>query len=99
MNRALRRHPLVTKAPKRPRAPAAPRPPRPTARPGPAWRRLLQPRWAEGIVSELKKVIWPTRQETTYLAMVVIVVALVVGLALGGLDLALSWIAERTILR
>jgi len=44
-------------------------------------------------------VVWPTRQETLYLAMVVIVVSVAVGLALGGIDLFFSWIAERTILR
>jgi len=35
---------------------------------------------------ELKKVVWPTRQETIRLTMVVIVVSLLVGLFLGGLD-------------
>lgn len=37
---------------------------------------------------ELKKVVWPTRQETIRLTMVVIVVSLLVGLFLGGLDFA-----------
>jgi preprotein translocase subunit SecE len=35
---------------------------------------------------ELKKVVWPTRQETIRLTFVVIVVSLLVGLFLGGLD-------------
>jgi preprotein translocase subunit SecE len=35
---------------------------------------------------ELKKVVWPTRQETVRLTMVVIVVSLLVGVFLGGLD-------------
>jgi preprotein translocase subunit SecE len=35
---------------------------------------------------ELKKVVWPTRQETTRLTLVVITVSLLVGLFLGGLD-------------
>jgi len=35
---------------------------------------------------ELKKVVWPTRQETIRLTMVVIVVSLIVGIFLGGLD-------------
>jgi len=34
-----------------------------------------------------------------YLAMVVIVVSIGVGLAMGGLDLVFSWIVDRTILR
>lgn len=100
MNRALRRHPVVTKTPKRVRTSAAgPRPPRPTQRLLPRWRRMLQPRWAEEIVSELRKVVWPPRNETTYLGMVVIIVSIVVGLVLGSLDIVLSWIADRTILR
>ena len=35
---------------------------------------------------ELKKVVWPTRQEVIRLTMVVIVVSLAVGVFLGGLD-------------
>jgi len=35
---------------------------------------------------ELKKVVWPTRQETIRLTLVVIVISLIVGLFLGGLD-------------
>ena len=35
---------------------------------------------------ELKKVVWPSRQEIIRLTFVVIMVSLVVGLFLGGLD-------------
>ncbi len=35
---------------------------------------------------ELKKVVWPTRQEVIRLTFVVIVVSLLVGIFLGGLD-------------
>ena len=35
---------------------------------------------------ELKKVVWPTRQEVIRLTFVVIVISLIVGLFLGGLD-------------
>ena len=35
---------------------------------------------------ELKKVVWPSRQEVLRLTLVVIMVSLVVGLFLGGLD-------------
>jgi preprotein translocase subunit SecE len=35
---------------------------------------------------ELKKVVWPTRQEIIRLTLVVVTVSLVVGLFLGGLD-------------
>ena len=39
---------------------------------------------------ELKKVVWPTRQEVIRLTAVVIIVSLVVGLYLGGIDFILT---------
>jgi preprotein translocase subunit SecE len=39
---------------------------------------------------ELRKVVWPTRQETTRLTIVVIAVSAGVGLILGGFDYAIS---------
>lgn len=56
----------------------------------------LQPRFLSDIVSELRKVTWPTLAETRYLTMVVAVVAVAVGLVLGGIDLLFGWIIERT---
>lgn len=41
------------------------------------------------IVAELKKVTWPTRQETIKLTTVVIAVSLLVGVFIGGLDILL----------
>jgi preprotein translocase subunit SecE len=38
------------------------------------------------VQDELKKVVWPTRQEVIRLTMVVIVTSLAVGIFLGGLD-------------
>jgi preprotein translocase subunit SecE len=60
---------------------------------------FLRPRWVEDIISELRKVTWPTRQDTVNLTMVVVVVSLAVGFALGGIDLLFSWIIENTLLR
>ena len=40
---------------------------------------------------EVRKVIWPTRQETTQTTMIVVVVVIVVGLLLWALDSGLSW--------
>ena len=40
--------------------------------------------------SELRKVTWPTRQETTNLTLVVIALSIVLGVVLGGVDLAVS---------
>lgn len=60
---------------------------------------LLKPRWATDIISELRKVTWPTRQETAHLTLVVVVVSLLFGIVLGGADLGFSWFIEHTILR
>lgn len=57
------------------------------------------PRWASDIVSELRKVTWPTRQETTHLTLVVIIISLIFGVILGSADFAFSWLVEQTILR
>jgi preprotein translocase subunit SecE len=42
------------------------------------------------VVSELKKVTWPTRQETTRLTILVIAVAVFIGIILGLLDLGFT---------
>ena len=42
-------------------------------------------------VAELRKVTWPTRQETTQAALVVIVLVIIVSLALGLMDMFWSW--------
>ena len=39
---------------------------------------------------ELKKVVWPTRDEIIRLTAVVIIVSLIVGVYLGGIDLILT---------
>lgn len=39
------------------------------------------------VTSELKKVTWPTRNETVKLTMAVIIISLAVGLFVGGLDI------------
>jgi preprotein translocase subunit SecE len=50
-------------------------------------------------MSELRKVTWPTRQETMNLTLVVMVVSAALGLFLGGLDYVFNWIVENTLLR
>jgi preprotein translocase subunit SecE len=76
-------------------------PPSRGARPPTQPRRRLHlgsPHWLEEIISELKKVSWPTRDETLYLTMVVIVVSVTVGIILGGIDLFFSWLIDRLLL-
>lgn len=51
------------------------------------------------VQDELKKVVWPTRDEVIRLTFVVIFVSLVVGLFLGGIDIVLAKLIEIFISR
>jgi preprotein translocase subunit SecE len=62
-------------------------------------RGLMSPQWFRDVMSELRKVTWPTRQETINLTIVVLVVAAALGIFLGGLDFVFNWIIENTLLR
>jgi preprotein translocase SecE subunit len=55
----------------------------------------VQPGFVADIISELRKVTWPTFAETRYLTIVVAIVAVVMGIFLGALDLAFGWVVER----
>ncbi|MBW8311342.1 MAG: preprotein translocase subunit SecE [Rhizobium sp.] len=41
---------------------------------------------------ELRKVVWPTRQETTRTTGVILVVVVIVSLILSGFDFVISWL-------
>jgi preprotein translocase subunit SecE len=107
MSRALRRHPPASKPPAkaqgfRPTGVARPvRKETQAAATGESSRKrsLRAPRWATDIISELRKVSWPTREETTRLTFAVVVVSVSIGLALGGVDLGFNWLIEKTLLR
>jgi len=47
---------------------------------------------------ELKKVNWPTKQETIKYTLIVIGVSLVVAIFLGGLDFIFTWLIDKFIL-
>lgn len=47
-----------------------------------------------GSVIEVRKVVWPTRKETTQTTMLVVVVVILVGLFLWLLDMFLIWAVE-----
>ena len=47
--------------------------------------------------TEIRKVVWPTRQETVQTTLVVVVVVLVMGLVLWGLDSLLGWMISSLI--
>ncbi|MGE0057188.1 MAG: preprotein translocase subunit SecE [Dehalococcoidia bacterium] len=61
--------------------------------------RLKVPGFLEEIISELKKVTWPTREETAYLTTVVIIVAVAAGIVLGGVDVFFNWLIDRLLLQ
>src|SRR3972149_5080566 len=78
--------------------PPPPPPPAPPARGEQGRGSLLKPRWALDIISELRKVTWPTRRETANLTGVVIIVSLLLGVVLGGADLLFGWLVQHTLL-
>ncbi|WP_027910165.1 preprotein translocase subunit SecE [Pseudomonas sp. URMO17WK12:I4] len=43
---------------------------------------------------EIRKVVWPTRQETTQTTLIVVLVVLVMALVLWGLDSLLGWLVS-----
>ena len=47
------------------------------------------------VIAELRRVIWPTREEATRLTSMVIIVALVVGVALGMIDIGFSTLIRK----
>lgn len=55
----------------------------------------FEPRFVSDIISETRKVTWPSFNETRYLTIVVAIVATTVGLFLGGVDLLFGWIIEK----
>jgi len=48
--------------------------------------------------TELKKVNWPTKQETIKYTLIVIGVSLVVAIFLGGLDFVFTWFFSKFVL-
>jgi preprotein translocase subunit SecE len=114
MSRALRRQPLVQKPPAKSPSfrPTGQRPVKKSeatiaaeavaAKRAPIYLRIV-PRGIRkffgDIVSELKKVTWPTREETMRLTVAVVIVAIAIGLLLGGIDIGMNWIVDNTLLR
>jgi len=99
MNRAIRRHPAATKPSKRGGGVTLPRAPR--AAPTKGKRGILswRPRWLMDIISELRKVVWPSRPDTMHLTVVVIIVSVAIGVFLGGVDMGFAWLVEHVLLR
>lgn len=47
------------------------------------------------VTSELKKVSWPSREETLKMTIIVIITTVVVGLYVGGIDFGLTKLLEQ----
>ncbi len=103
MSRAVRRGQNQNAAEAGLRRPLGPRTPRQTrgAKPSSPQKRGFRPKlpgFLEDIYAELKKVTWPTRQETAYLTMVVIIVAVAAGVVLGLVDVVFNWLIDKVLL-
>jgi preprotein translocase SecE subunit len=102
MSRAMRRHPVASPKAGRQRAPRTPtglgHQPQRAGRERRGALALLRPRWAEDIISELRKVTWPSREDTMNLTWVVVVVAATFGLFLGGVDMFFNWAIAHTLI-
>ncbi len=46
------------------------------------------------VLGELKRVVWPTREETRRLTIMVIIISVTIGIFLGAIDLGFSRLAE-----
>ena len=60
--------------------------------------RLTHPRLVMETISELRKVVWPSRAETRSLSTVVIVIAIAVGILLGSVDWVFNRLMENVLL-
>lgn len=50
------------------------------------------------IIAELKKVVWPPREQVIYLTVVVIIVTIILGAVLGSLDWGFTHLIQDVIL-
>ena len=110
MNRAVRRKQAKQSKGRQP-AKAAPRPPTPSpaaARQSAAGRRerasgggilSWRPRFVMDIINELRKVVWPSRDDVVYLTVVVVIIAMIFGAVLGAIDLGFGRLIDNTLLR
>jgi preprotein translocase subunit SecE len=102
MNRAVRRQ--QTKEPKE-------KPGRARAMPGvgtssktakgaaaPKGRSGITPRFATDIISELRKVVWPKREDVWRLTIVIVIVTVIIGATLGLIDFGFSKLIDETLL-
>lgn len=58
-------------------------------------RSSLRFRFISETIAELKKVVWLTRREATYLSALVLIVAVTVGLVLGAIDYGFTNLVDK----
>ena len=46
-------------------------------------------------IAELRKVVWPTRQATIYLTIMVLIVAIIMGILLGAVDYGFTELVDK----
>ncbi|MFQ5874924.1 MAG: preprotein translocase subunit SecE [Dehalococcoidia bacterium] len=61
---------------------------------GDRWTILNRFRFVTDVISELRKVSWPSREETKRLTTMVVIVSVAMGVLLGIVDEAFSYIAD-----
>lgn len=57
-------------------------------------KKIASPTFGREVVEELKRVSWPTKKQTIYLTMVVVVISLTIGLYIGIIDILLTKFLE-----
>ena len=50
------------------------------------------------VISELRKVVWPKREDVMHLTFVIVIVTLMIGAVLGLVDIGFSWLVDKTLL-
>lgn len=57
-------------------------------------RKLAAQGFASGLIEEMKRVTWPTRNETIRLTIIVLVISLIIGVYIGIIDVVLTKVLE-----
>ena len=47
--------------------------------------------WADEVIGELRKIVWPSRKDTVAMTIVVCIMLLIAGLVIGGFDIGSSY--------
>ncbi|MCH8051179.1 MAG: preprotein translocase subunit SecE [Chloroflexi bacterium] len=50
------------------------------------------------VITELRKVVWPSRPDVIHLTVVVVIVTLILGAILGAIDLGFGWLIDEALL-